>query len=88
MTAAEIAKQRLAESLSWAEDDDFETSASISPVFGSIATTEPFWSPRASHAAFCTPASIVSSTAAPLGFCPVMMLLSLSRNCALADPLR
>lgn len=27
MTTAEIAKQRLAESLSWAEDDDFETTA-------------------------------------------------------------
>ena len=38
----------------------FETIARIAPVFGSIATTAPWRSPSASHAACCTTGSIVS----------------------------
>ncbi|MNW56223.1 hypothetical protein D3C74_339300 [compost metagenome] len=68
--------------------DGLETSARILPVVGSIATTAPRWSPRASYAACWAAGSIVSSTDAPWGFLPVMRPWRRSIHSVLAWPLR
>ena len=60
--------------------------ASTRPVEGSIATTAPWYDPRASAATRCRSGSRVSSTFDPRWGWPVMIWSTRERNCELAVP--